>query len=446
MSGKDCLEEISDSVCGTISQLTDSIRDLSHTNTIAPPEVIGRIERVAKTCEIFADVCSERAQRNPQKKAAFMNGSHSLCEQCATLKRVVPLIAEVKNRAPVYQRITETLNCTVGLLLDMVALAKETSVPPQQSNVPKKTVRFSPYLNENVPAAHPSAAPVSKSQTVVQKPVPNPSTSQPKKTLLNPSTSQPKRPLPSPSTSQPKRPLPSPSTSQPKKPLPSPLTSQPKSTLPQQVKSPFNEPSKPRPLPAAVSPKETSFCSQCGMKLPASSRFCPGCGTRVEAPAAAAPKPDAKPAEPKPAAAPAPAPAAKPDAKPAEGEAAAPSPADKYLCPGCGKLPSGAMAKVLDRMWHVSCFKCQGCGNPISGAFNMHEDKPYCQECFKLKCAKKCDKCGQPITAGMLVAGDKYFHTECFVCSKCGGSARDGYKFKDGELICAKCLSIPAPK
>jgi len=166
-------------------------------------------------------------------------------------------------------------------------------------------------------------------------------------------------------------------------------------------------------------------CSKCGMKLPPNSRFCGGCGNRIEA------------------AAPAPAPAAEPKAdtpvdKSAAGVAAAPG-GEKYICPGCGKLPSGNMANALGRMWHVACFKCTACGKPISGPFNADGLKPYCQPCFQEKLAPKCAKCGKVITSGMLVANEKSYHNDCFVCSKCGVSVKTGYKMRDGELFCATC-------
>jgi len=181
-------------------------------------------------------------------------------------------------------------------------------------------------------------------------------------------------------------------------------------------------------------------CSKCGMQLPAGSKFCAGCGSRLEA---AAPAPAAE----------APAP------RPPEDDGGVPVPeSEKYICPVCGKLPSGNMAKALGRMWHAECFKCQACGNPINGPFNAEGGKPYCQECFQKKLAAAapapaaapaagkpypdpsvCPICGKPPSGKVLKALDRMWHLDCFKCQGCHKDITGAYHEEGGLPYCPDC-------
>jgi len=183
-------------------------------------------------------------------------------------------------------------------------------------------------------------------------------------------------------------------------------------------------------------------CSKCGMQLPAGSKFCAGCGNRLS---------DAAPA-------PAPA-AAAPEPRPPEDDGGVPvAEGEKYLCPVCGKMPSGNMAKALGRMWHVECFKCQDCGQPISGPFNAEGGKPYCQECFKKKLSGSaqatpsasaggapssdpnvCPGCGKAASGKVLKVLGHLWHLECFKCQNCHKDITGAYHDQGGMPYCPEC-------
>jgi len=66
---------------------------------------------------------------------------------------------------------------------------------------------------------------------------------------------------------------------------------------------------------------------------------------------------------------------------------------------------------------------------------------PTCMFCFKTSNALElCGKCNQTLGIQRFSAEGKKYHKECFICEQCKSSLENGFKEKDGQLLCEKCL------
>jgi len=66
--------------------------------------------------------------------------------------------------------------------------------------------------------------------------------------------------------------------------------------------------------------------------------------------------------------------------------------------------------------------------------------KPYCYGCSVAAKADKCSGCGKPIlSGGMVKANAKKFHPDCLKCEKCSRVLTEGFRTRNGKMLCLQC-------
>jgi len=105
-----------------------------------------------------------------------------------------------------------------------------------------------------------------------------------------------------------------------------------------------------------------------------------------------------------------------------------------------------ASMKLIDKYWHVSCFKCSLCRKEIGAEDTVRQnpdDSIYCDRCFENSFASKCRGCGGSITGRYMDTEGKRFHPECMKCHFCDVPLGSKYYEKDGKMSCLNCGNVP---
>ncbi|XP_023317094.1 actin-binding LIM protein 2 isoform X1 [Trichogramma pretiosum] len=120
----------------------------------------------------------------------------------------------------------------------------------------------------------------------------------------------------------------------------------------------------------------------------------------------------------------------------------------KTFCQACSKKCTGEVLRVLDKYFHVNCFKCAVCNNSLAqGGFFARDDKYYCTKDYRERWGTKCAGCGEYVEGDVVTAGEKHaFHPNCFHCQRCRQPLLgQGTKVTlvQGQALCQRCVSIP---
>jgi len=141
------------------------------------------------------------------------------------------------------------------------------------------------------------------------------------------------------------------------------------------------------------------------------------------------------PKDTKPAAAPAPAPAAQ-QTRPA------PRTDGARLCTGCGQPIVGAFMRFEDKMYHEKCLVCSRCKTPLQ-TFRKFADGGFaCEECYRRENPQRvCATCGKPIVGNAVMVMGVVRHAECFRCDYCHKLIPEEFIQHDGKVYCPPNVS-----
>ncbi|MBN3316687.1 LIMK2 kinase, partial [Atractosteus spatula] len=116
---------------------------------------------------------------------------------------------------------------------------------------------------------------------------------------------------------------------------------------------------------------------------------------------------------------------------------------ESYRCVGCGsRILDTFYIKVLQDVWHNSCFQCSECCDHLTNWYYEKDGKLYCRKHYWENFGESCHGCSLLMTGPVMAAGEYKYHPECFVCLSCKVviEERDTYALVErSKLYCGKC-------
>ncbi len=133
-----------------------------------------------------------------------------------------------------------------------------------------------------------------------------------------------------------------------------------------------------------------------------------------------------------------------------------------HVCAVCGQALDGRWVVADGKKYHPGCFKdkielrCAVCGKPINGVYAKDKQGVYHESCFREARLEKCIICRLPIDGDHVVdawgqsAHPVHQGQKVMMCDSCGRiispESRNGFRYKDGRLICGICKKTEVTK
>ncbi|XP_073244024.1 LIM/homeobox protein Lhx4-like [Porites lutea] len=113
-------------------------------------------------------------------------------------------------------------------------------------------------------------------------------------------------------------------------------------------------------------------------------------------------------------------------------------------CGGCNEeIRDKYLLQALDKLWHVYCLRCSDCRETLSddGKCYVRDGNILCDFDFFRRYGKPCTICNEGISPKQSVRKvlDKVYHISCFSCVSCKQQLSTGdlfYLLDDGGIIC----------
>nr|XP_014341481.1 PREDICTED: LIM homeobox transcription factor 1-beta.1-like [Latimeria chalumnae] len=113
----------------------------------------------------------------------------------------------------------------------------------------------------------------------------------------------------------------------------------------------------------------------------------------------------------------------------------------REVCAGCNNpISDRFLLRVNERSWHEGCVKCTTCLQPLSGTCYCRNRQLYCKHDYEKLFATKCSSCLKVISPSEFIMRvlENVYHISCFYCCECERRLQRGDEFvlKEGQLLC----------